>query len=197
MRTREPWVHFSFSPSPIYLYRAMVRAVSPRSVAHMVAQCRFRPRAGPGAASGRPCRVWRLRRSCARYALRRTGVGTLCFAVACAFFTLNQLISVRFFHGRVTGWEGAGHSCARIAQSARIRPLDRPRARPLIISTRAPLILVAQRRGLPYLTYADRRAKLARPNLSLTWFSTGCEALAAVATFRVNMRSSVSRRATS
>lgn len=124
------------------------------------------------------------------------GVGTLCFDVL-RFFTLNQLISVRFFHGRVTGWEGAGHSCARIAQSARIRPLDRPRARPLIISTRAPLILVAQRRGLPYLTYADRRAKLARPNLSLTWFSTGCEALAAVATFRVNMRSSVSRRATS
>ena len=89
MRTREPWVHFSFSPSPIYLYRAMVRAVSPRSVAHMVAQCRFRPRAGPGAASGRPCRVWRLRRSCALYALRPCGVGTLCFAV-------------RFLHLRVT-----------------------------------------------------------------------------------------------
>jgi len=48
MRTREPWVHFSFSPSPIYLYRAMVRAVSPRSVAHMVAQCRFRTARGPG-----------------------------------------------------------------------------------------------------------------------------------------------------
>ena len=47
MRTREPWVHFSFSPSPIYLYRAMVRAVSPRSVAHMVAQCRLTAR-GPG-----------------------------------------------------------------------------------------------------------------------------------------------------
>ena len=49
MRTREPWVHFSFSPSPIYLYRAIWFARSPRVawlVAHMVAQCdRARARA--------------------------------------------------------------------------------------------------------------------------------------------------------
>ena len=182
----------------------MVRAVSPRSVAHMVAQCPLRTARGPGrgvwsSVSRVAVATW----LCALRRLRRwEPYGNRC-DVFINHITSIDHVSVRFLHGQCTRARdglGAGRPRrggaflrAQCAQSARIRP----RARPLIISTRAPLLLVAQRRGLPYLTYADRRAKLARPNLSLTWFSTGCEALAAVATFRVNMRSSVSRRATS
>ena len=69
MRTREPWVHFSFSPSPIYLYRAIWFARSPRVAWRTWWRSVLSgPRAGPGAASGRLCRVWRLRRGCALYA---------------------------------------------------------------------------------------------------------------------------------
>jgi hypothetical protein len=127
------------------------------------------------------------------------GVGTLCFAVR--FLLLINLRSVNLCE--VFSWarDGLGGSGAFLCAHRAVG--EDPTSRPTsgtsthYFHTRCPLLLVAQRRGLPYLTYADRRAKLARPNLSLTWFSTGCEALAAVATFRVNMRSSVSRRATS
>ena len=110
---------------------------------------------------------------------------------ACAVFLL--FISVRYYTRARDGLGGRGIPW----RAHRAVGEDPTSGTSTHYFTRAPLLLVAQRRGLPYLTYADRRAKLARPNLSLTWFSTGCEALAAVATFRVNMRSSVSRRATS